>query len=71
MITYYEYEIAYIIYIHRQHMVEVSICGCIYLGHVYSAGKNFTSKINPDVILPVKLKFYWQNKSRSYSAGKT
>ena len=27
-------------------------------------------KINPDVILPVKLKFYSQNKSRSYSAGK-
>ena len=26
MITYYEYEIVYIIYIHRQHMVEVSIC---------------------------------------------
>ena len=39
--------------------------------HVYSAGKNFTSKINPNVILLVKLKFYQQNKSRSYSAGKT
>ena len=26
MITYYEYEIVYIIYIYRQHMVEVSIC---------------------------------------------
>ena len=26
-------------------------------GRVYSAGKNFTGKINPDVILPVKLKF--------------
>ena len=38
---------------------------------VYSVGKNFTGKINPDVILPVKLKFYRQNKSRSYSAGKT
>ena len=40
-------------------------------GRVSSAGKNFTGKINPDVILPVKLKFYWQNKSRSYSASKT
>ena len=27
--------------------------------------------INPDVILPVKLKFYRQNKSCSYSTGKT
>ena len=43
----------------------------IYFGRVYSAGKNFNGKINPDVILPVKLKFYRQNKSRSYSAGKT
>ena len=34
--------------------------------------KNFTGKIkNPDVILPVKLKFYQQNKSCSYSASKT
>ena len=41
------------------------------VGRVYSAGKNFTGKINPDVILPVKLKFYRQNKSRSYSGGKT
>ena len=41
------------------------------IGRVYSAGKNFIGKINPDVILPVKLKFYRQNKSRSYSAGKT
>ena len=40
-------------------------------GRVYSASKNFTGKINPDVILPVELKFYWQNKSRSYSADKT
>ena len=24
------------------------------IGRVYSAGKNFTGKINPDVILPVK-----------------
>ena len=43
----------------------------IFFGRVYSAGKNFTSRINPTPILPVKLKFYWQNKSRSYSAGKT
>ena len=41
------------------------------IGRVYSAGKNFIRKINPDVILSVKLKFYRQNKSRSYSAGKT
>ena len=41
------------------------------IGRVYSAGKNFTGKINSDVILPVELKFYRQNKSRSYSAGKT
>ena len=38
----------------------------IYFGRVYSTGK-----INPDVILQVKLKFYRQNKSCSYSAGKT
>ena len=38
---------------------------------VYSAGKNFTGKTNPDVILPVKIKLYRQNKSRSYSVGKT
>ena len=41
------------------------------LERVYSAGKNFIGKINPDVILPVKLKFYRQDKSHSYSAGKT
>ena len=40
-------------------------------GRVYSASKNFTRKINLDVILPVEHKFYRQNKSRSYSAGKT
>ena len=40
------------------------------LGRVYSAGKNFTGKINPDFILPVKLKFYRQNKSSFYSTGK-
>ena len=33
--------------------------------------KILTGKINPDVILQVKLKFYRQNKSRSYSDGKT
>ena len=38
---------------------------------VYSAGTNYKKKRNPDVILPVKLKLYRQNKSRSYSAGKT
>ena len=42
-----------------------------YQGRVYPAGKNFIGKINPDVILPVKLKSYRQNKSCSYSAGKT
>ena len=30
----------------------------IVLGCVFSDGKNFTSKINPAIILPVKLKFY-------------
>ena len=40
-------------------------------GRGYSAGKKFTGEINPDVILLVKIKFYRQNKSRSYSAGKT
>ena len=33
--------------------------------------KNFTAKINSALILPVRLKFYRQNNSRSYSAGKT
>ena len=28
--------------------------------------KNFTIKINPTLILLVKNKFYWQNKSHSY-----
>ena len=41
------------------------------IGRVYSAGKNFTGKINPALILPVKLKFYRKNKSRYYSTGKT
>ena len=27
-------------------------------GRVYSSGKNFTGKINPTLILPVKRKFY-------------
>ena len=40
-------------------------------GRVYPAGKNFTGRINPALILPLKLNFYRQNKSRSYSAGKT
>ena len=43
----------------------------IRLGRVYSTSNNFTGKKNPDVILPVKLKLYRQNKSPSYSAGKT
>ena len=43
----------------------------IFIGRVYSAGKNFTGRINPALILPLKLKFYRQNKSRSYSACKT
>ena len=34
-------------------------------GRVYSAGKNFTGKINPALILPVKRKFYRSNKSCS------
>ena len=34
-----------------------SIEPTIYFGRVYSVGKNFTGKINPDVVLLVKLKF--------------
>ena len=45
--------------------------GGYFFGRVYSAGKNFTGKINADAILPVKLRFYRQNKSHSYSTGKT
>ena len=38
---------------------------------VYSAGENFTGKRNPALILPVKLKFYQENKSFPYSTSKT
>ena len=34
-------------------------------GRVCSAGKNFTGRINPALILLVKLKFYRSNKSCS------
>ena len=51
--------------------LQIKQGGPNFWGRVYSAGKNFTGRINPALILPVKRKFYRQNKSRSYSAGKT
>ena len=41
------------------------------LGTPFYLQKILPVKKNPDVIPSVKLKFYRQNKSRSYSAGKT